>query len=117
MKTTAFAAVLLIAGATSPAFADGHNQAQGEHAGHAGHAGHVAAEAPKAAFTVDTPIEALLADAKAAAVLEKHLPGIAAHPAYEQIKGMSLVQVQPWSQGLITDETIAKVKEDLSKIA
>ncbi len=75
------------------------------------------AQAPKAALTVDTPIATLMADAKAAAVLEKHLPGIAAHPAYEQIKAMSLVQVQPWSQGMITDETIAKVKEDLSKIA
>ncbi len=106
MKTTAFAAVLLIAGAASPAFADGHN-----------HAEHAAAQAPKAALSVDAPIATLMADAKAAAVLEKHLPGIATHPAYEQFKDMSLVQVQPWSAGMITDETIAKVKEDLAKIA
>ncbi|MGB3473063.1 MAG: hypothetical protein WBA51_19780 [Erythrobacter sp.] len=102
MKTAAFLAALLIAGASTPALADGHMD-------------NAAASAQK--LTVDTPIEKLMSDAKAAAVLQKHLPGIDEHPAYGQFKGMSLVALQPWSAGAVTDEIIAKVKEDLAKIA
>ena len=69
-----------------------------------------------AAFTVDTPIEALMADERSKAVLETHLPGIGDHPAYEQFKAMSLVQVMPWSQGMITEEVLAKIGADLAAI-
>lgn len=69
-----------------------------------------------AAFTVDTPIEALMADERAKAVVTTHLPGLDQHPAYEQFKAMSLKAVAPFSQGLISEEALAKIAADLAAI-
>ncbi|MFZ4383199.1 MAG: hypothetical protein ACOYO0_14675 [Sandarakinorhabdus sp.] len=73
-----------------------------------------AAPAPK--FSVNTPIEQLLADPAAKAVLEASIPGISAHPALDSFKAMSLTEVQPYSAGAITDEIIATVKTNLAAI-
>lgn len=101
MKITALAAALLAAGASAiaaqPALAEDKMEA----------------EAAPVALSIDSTIEALMANEAAAAILEKHFPGIGAHPAYDQFKGMSLVQLQPWSQGMITEDSIAAVKADL----
>ncbi len=69
-----------------------------------------------AAFTVDMPIEALMADERAKAVVAAHLPGIDQHPAYDQFKAMSLKALAPFSQGLITEEALAKIAADLAAI-
>ncbi len=58
----------------------------------------------------------LMADAKAKAVLEKHLPGISEHPSYNMFKGMTLVQLKPMSGGQITDATLKAIKADLSAL-
>ena len=109
MKFTQLAAALLIGAAvTTPALADGH----GDHSDHAEHS-----EAKAAKFSIDTPIEQLVADEKAKAVLEKHLPGIDQHPAYGQFKSMSLRAVEPFSQGAITPEMLEQIQKDLSEIA
>ncbi len=76
-----------------------------------------AAPAPAAAFSVDTPIEALMADERAKAVLVKHLPGIDQHPAYNDFKALSLKTLAPFSQGLITEEMLGKIDADLKAIA
>ncbi|MFM9851440.1 MAG: hypothetical protein ACKVOJ_01350 [Sphingomonadaceae bacterium] len=75
------------------------------------------APAPAAApamITIDSPIEAIVADAKGKAVLDATFPGMTAHPAYEQFKGMTLKQLAPLSQGVITDEAIAKAEAALA---
>jgi hypothetical protein len=72
--------------------------------------------AAAAAFSVDTPIEALVADARSKAVLDKYLPGIDGHPAYEQFKSLSLSALAPFSQGMITDDVLTKVAADLAAI-
>jgi hypothetical protein len=74
------------------------------------------APAPAALFSIDTPIEALIADERAKAVLVKHLPGIDQHPAYDQFKALSLKTLAPFSQGLITDELLGKIAADLATI-
>lgn len=74
------------------------------------------AAAAAAAFTLDTPIEMLVADARTKAVLDKYLPGIDGHPAYEQFKALSLSALAPYSQGMITDDMLAKVAVDLAAI-
>jgi hypothetical protein len=73
-------------------------------------------QAPAAAFTVDTPIEALMADERAKAVVVKHLPGIDQHPAYDQFKALSLKAVAPFSQGMISEEVLGKIEVDLAAI-
>jgi hypothetical protein len=75
-----------------------------------------ATTATAAAFTIDTPIETLMADERAKAAVSAHLPGIDQHPAYEQFKALSLKAVAPFSQGLITDELLAKIAADLAAI-
>lgn len=69
-----------------------------------------------AKYNLDTPIATLAADEKAKAVLNASIPMLLPHPAYEMFKGRSLRQVQPHSQGLITDELLAKVERDLAAI-
>jgi hypothetical protein len=75
-----------------------------------------APSAPMGAFTIETPIEALMADERAKAVVVKHLAGIDQHPAYDQFKALSLKSLAPFSQGLITDEVLAKIAADLAAI-
>ena len=74
------------------------------------------APAPAAAFTIDSPIETLVADARAKAVLDKYLPGIDQHPAYDQFKALSLKTLAPFSQGLITEDMLTKISTDLAEI-
>ncbi|MEG3174927.1 hypothetical protein U1872_01695 [Sphingomonas sp. RB3P16] len=72
--------------------------------------------ATSAKFTLDTPIETIAADPKGKAVLDTDLQNITAHPMYDQFKSMSLAQVQPMSQGALSDAALAKVKADLEAI-
>ncbi len=67
-------------------------------------------------LSIDTPIEQLVADPAAKAVLESALPGISSHPSFDSFKAMTLTQVQPYSGGLVTDEVIAKVTAGLAAI-
>lgn len=108
MKVTPFAVLLVALAAAQPGLA----QEAADATAHEGHEGHEMA----AALTVETPIEALMADERAAAVLETHLPGVGQHPAYDQFKAMSLVQLMPWSQGMITEEVLDKIGTDLAAL-
>jgi hypothetical protein len=75
-----------------------------------------ATTAAAAKFNLDTPIETLVADAKAKAVLDADLPGLTGHPAYDSFKAMSLRGVQPFSQGALTDEMLKKTETDLAAV-
>jgi len=67
--------------------------------------------------TVDTtPIADLAAKPETKAILDKDVPGLTAHPAFEQFKAMTLKALQPMSQGQLTDEQIAAVQADLDKL-
>lgn len=74
------------------------------------------APAPAAAFSIDTPIETLMADERAKAVLLKHLGPVDQHPAYADFKALSLKALAPFSQGLISEETLGKIGADLAAI-
>jgi hypothetical protein len=78
-----------------------------------------AAPAPAAAGALSvesTPIETIVANPAGKAVLDKDLPGLTTHEAYEQFKGMTLAQVAPMSQGAITPEALKTVQADLDKV-
>ena len=77
------------------------------------------APAPAAAGALSvesTPIETIVANPAGKAVLDKDLPGLTTHEAYEQFKGMTLSQVAPMSQGAITDALLKTVQADLDQI-
>jgi hypothetical protein len=69
------------------------------------------------ALSLDTPIEQVAAVPAGKAVLDKDIPGLLTHPAYDQFKGMSLKEVQPMSQGAITDDMLAKTGADLAAVS
>ena len=49
-------------------------------------------------------------------MLDGDLDNITAHPMYDHFKSMSLAQVQPMSEGALTDAALAKVKADLAAL-
>ena len=69
-----------------------------------------------AKFTLDTPIQDIVADAAGKAVLDKDMPGLIGLPQYEMFKGLSLKQLQGYSDGKLTDEVLAKTATDLAAI-
>lgn len=77
-----------------------------------------AAPAPAAAakFNLDTPIQDIVADEKAKAVLEANLPGIATHESYEMFKGMSLKQLSGYAADKLTPEVLAKTEKELAAV-
>lgn len=77
----------------------------------------VLAEDAAAKLSIDSSIEALMANEATKAVVIKHLGPLNQHPFYDQFKAMTLPQVQPMSSGAITAETIEKIKADLAAIA
>ena len=71
--------------------------------------------AASAKLSVDTtPISDIVKNEKAKAALEATLPQIKDY--YDQIGGMTLKQVQPMSQGAITDDHLKKIQADFDKI-
>lgn len=76
------------------------------------------APAPAAAgkLTIDSSIETIAANPKGKAILDATFPGMLAHESYAMFKGMSLKQVQPYANGRITDEQVAKVSTELTKL-
>lgn len=104
----AAAASLLLAGAasaqTAPTAPAPTTSPAPEHENHAAHP------------TIDSTIEALVANPATKAVLDKHLPGLDTHPAYGQFKAMTLRQIAPYSQGNITDAKITAIDADLKAL-
>lgn len=100
MKTTLLALPLLFAAVAAPALA------LDDHSDHAA-----------AAFTIETPIETLMADEAARAVVLEVMPGLDEHPAYGDFKAMSLKAVQPFSGGEITDEMLTEISAGLAELS
>ncbi|MES2988441.1 MAG: hypothetical protein V4808_11090 [Pseudomonadota bacterium] len=76
-----------------------------------------AAPAAAAKFNLDTPIEALVADEKAHAVLTANFGGdIVANPAYDSFKAMSLNAVAPYAADKLPPELLKKIEADLAAI-
>jgi hypothetical protein len=101
MKTLAFAFATLLLASTAPVVAEDNAAATAETA---------------EALTIDSPIETLMADERAKAIVTENMGGqdISKHPMYEQFKAMNLKALAPFSQGMITDEMIAKIDTDLA---
>jgi len=75
-----------------------------------------AAAAPAGQFNLDTPVEQIVANPAAKAVLDADLPGVSTHEAYEQFKSMSLHQLLGFAPDKLTNDLLAKVETDLSKV-
>lgn len=74
------------------------------------------AQAVQAPLSIERPIEQLMADPNARAVLQKELPDLDKHPMYETFKSMNLVQLEPLSSGQITKEKLEAIKAALANV-
>ncbi|MDE2489088.1 MAG: hypothetical protein KGO51_16985 [Alphaproteobacteria bacterium] len=110
MKTK-FAASLIALSALAaiPAFA----QAPASQTAAAPAAGAEAAASGKLSVET-TPISEIIKNADAKSALEKALPQISQY--YDQIGGMTLRQVEPMSQGAITDDTLKSLQAQFDQI-
>jgi len=75
-----------------------------------------ATAAATAKFNLDTPVQDLVADPKAKAVLDADLPGLSTHESYEMFKGMSLKQLSSYAADKLTPEVLAKTEKNLAAI-
>jgi hypothetical protein len=73
-----------------------------------------ATPAPK--YTLDTPIETLVADPRAKLVLDTDLPGLTTHPQFETFKGMSLIALSGFAPDKLTPDRLEKVKVELASL-
>lgn len=75
------------------------------------------APAATAKMSLDTPIVDLVANPAANAVLAKDLKtDVTKNPSYDQFKAMSLNQVAPYSNGMLSDDLLKQVAADLAAI-
>lgn len=66
--------------------------------------------------TTTTTIGELLEDPKTRAVIDRHFPSLADHPQASMMRGMTLQDIQPFSDGGIQDEQLEAVDQDLAKL-
>jgi len=69
-----------------------------------------------AGLTLDSPIEALMADPGAKAVVLASLPDLEAAPGYDQFKAVSLRRLQPHAGGKITEENLESIEAGLKSL-
>lgn len=76
----------------------------------------VAGPAVTGKYSVETPLETIVADPAGKAVIDSDLPGLTTHAMFDQFKSMSLKQLQPMSGGKITDDSLVKLSADLAAV-
>ncbi|MES2339098.1 MAG: hypothetical protein V4537_13465 [Pseudomonadota bacterium] len=113
MKPIVLAVALLTA---SPAIAQDHSKHAAAPAPAPVAPAPAAPAATTAKFTLDTPIETLMADPAAKAVVEASIPNITAHPSYDMAKSMSFNQVAPMAPEMFSAELLAKLQAGLAAI-
>ncbi len=70
-----------------------------------------------AKYSIDkTTVGDLMADPAAKAILDKDLPGLTSDARIEQAKGMTLKDIEPYSEGKIDDAALAKVQKDFDAL-
>ncbi|AKJ27467.1 hypothetical protein [Caldimonas brevitalea] len=67
-------------------------------------------------YSTRTQLGELLDNEQTKAVLEKHMPGIAAHPQIAMARGFPLATVAQFSGGLITQEMLDAVDAELAPL-
>ena len=77
---------------------------------------HINVEVAQMAFTADSTLKQVLADPKAKAVLEKHIPGFSTHPLISMAMGMSLKTIAGFPQAGLSADKMKAILDDLAKL-
>ncbi len=74
------------------------------------------AATPGPTFSLDTPVEDIVADPRGKVILDRDVPGLTANRSYFLFEEMSLSQIATVSGGRLTKATLDVVEADLSKL-
>jgi hypothetical protein len=72
-----------------------------------------------AAYTLDTTLGQILADPKAKAVLDQHVPGISSNPMLTMVSGVSLrslIAMPQAAQMGFTQDKVQAILDDINKM-
>jgi hypothetical protein len=67
-------------------------------------------------YNEHTPLRTLLADPRAVAVIEKHMPGATAHPQLDQALDLSLRILTSYPEANLTPDKLAAIMRDLEQL-
>jgi hypothetical protein len=73
--------------------------------------------AAKPRFSINTPIEKLVADPAAKALLDAQVPGLTTHPQFEEFKMMSLDALQALFAGAVPPEQVKALDKQLRELS
>jgi len=68
------------------------------------------------ALSAASKLSEVSADPKGMEVLEKYIPGCSKDPRFKLMKGLTLKQLQPMSQGMVTPEMLNKIDAELKAL-
>jgi hypothetical protein len=68
-------------------------------------------------YNLETPIAALAADPKAAAVVDKNIPGLLSNANFDVFKALNLKQVSALSGGKLTKDMLNRTKADFEAMS
>jgi hypothetical protein len=67
-------------------------------------------------FSIHSTLREILADERARAVLEKHVPGSTSHPRLDEGKQLSLAEIASYPEAGLSRETLNAIGEDLRRL-
>jgi len=68
------------------------------------------------AFSENSRIREILADERARAILDKHLPGASTHPQLDMAMDMTLKEISWYPEAGLTPEMLKAIAEDLAAL-
>ncbi|WP_343890966.1 hypothetical protein [Sphingomonas oligophenolica] len=67
-------------------------------------------------YTMDTPVEVIVADPRAKAILDTNFPGMTAHERFAELKTRSLNELRPILEQHFSAEQIAMAAAELARL-
>jgi hypothetical protein len=68
-------------------------------------------------YSLETPISAIAADPKAAAVVDKNIPGLLSNSNFDIFKSLNLKQVSALSGGKLTKDMLNRTQTDFEALS
>jgi len=68
------------------------------------------------AFSINSTVREVLADERAKAILEKHIPGASTHPQLDMAMAMTLREVASYPEANLSAEKLKALVADLEKL-
>lgn len=68
------------------------------------------------AYTLNSTIREIMADERAKAVVDKHLPGASTHPQLAEVLDMTVQEISYYPEAGLTPQKLAAIAADFEKL-